>query len=287
MRPELKMLSLGPFLLAMGLIAVPAHAQVTPPVPEAAEPPAESASAPDATELAKKLANPVAALISVPFQYNADFDAGPTEDGVQHRLNIQPVVPISLSADWNVISRTILPVLAQNDVIGTSSQGGLGDTVQSLFLSPKAPTGGGWVWGAGPVLLVPTATDDFLGSEKWGAGPTAVLLRQKSGWTYGILANHVWSFAGNDSRADVDATFLQPFLSFTTKTHTTFVLNTESSYDWEHDQWSVPVNVTVNQLLKIGPQILQVGVGARYYADAPTGGPSWGLRCVLTLLFPK
>ncbi len=145
-----------------------------------------------AAELAKKLANPVAALISVPIQNNFDWGAGPNGDGFQYKVNIQPVIPITLSEDWNIISRTILPVVYQENVIGTSSQAGLSDTLQSLFFSPKAPARGGWIWGAGPVFLLPTATDDLLGAEKWAAGPTAVVLKQEKGWTYGMLANHLW-----------------------------------------------------------------------------------------------
>ena len=180
-----------------------------------------------------------------------------------------------------------LPFVYQENIFGTSSQSGLSDTVQSRFFSPKAPTSGGWIWGAGPVLLLPTATDDLLGAEKWGAGPTAVLLKQEKGWTYGVLANHIWSFAGESGRADVNATFLQPFVSYTTKTFTTFGLNTESTYDWENSQWTVPLNLTVAQLLKIGGQPVQFTLGVKYYAEKPDNGPEWGLRFAITFLFPK
>ena len=240
-----------------------------------------------ASELAKKLSNPVAALISVPIQNNFDFGAGPNGDGFQYKVNIQPVIPFSIGEDWNLISRTILPVVYQENIFGTSSQSGLSDTVQSLFFSPKAPTSGGWIWGAGPVLLLPTATDDLLGTEKWGAGPTAVLLKQQSGWTYGILANHLWSFAGESSRSSVNSTFLQPFLSYTTKKQTTFSLNTESTYDWDGSQWTVPINVGVAQLVKIGKLPVQFQIGGRYYAEKPANGPDWGLRFAVTFLFPK
>jgi len=240
-----------------------------------------------AAELAKKLQNPVASLIQVPIQNNFDFGAGPAGDGFQYKVNVQPVVPISLNEDWNLISRTIVPIVYQENIFGVSSQSGLSDTVQSVFFSPKQPTGGGWIWGAGPVFLLPTATDDLLGTEKWGAGPTVVLLKQQNGWTYGVLANHIWSFAGESSRADVNATFLQPFLSFTTKTYTTFTLNTESTYDWQNHQWTVPLNGIVSQLMKIGGRPMQFSLGARYYADKPSGGPDWGLRFAVTFLFPK
>lgn len=244
-------------------------------------------SSDDAAELAKKLSNPISSLISLPMQSNFDFGAGPTGDGFQYKLNVQPVIPIELNQDWNVISRTIIPFVYQEDVIGTTDQTGLSDTVQSLFFSPKEPTAGGWIWGAGPVFLLPTATDDFLGGEKWGAGPTAVVLKQSNGWTYGALANHIWSFAGEDSRQDVSLTYLQPFLSFTTKKQTTFLVNAESTYDWENTQWTVPVNVAVSQLVKIGGAPVQFQVGGRYYAEKADNGPEWGLRFAVTLLWPK
>ncbi len=240
-----------------------------------------------AAELAKKLSNPVAALISVPLQNNFDFGAGPDGDGFQFKLNVQPVIPFSLNEEWNLISRTIVPYVYQENIFGTSSQSGLSDTVQSLFFSPKAPTSGGWIWAAGPVLLLPTATDDLLGSEKWGAGPTALALKQQNGWTYGVLANHLWSFAGDSSRAEVNATFIQPFVSFSTKKQTTFGLNSESTYDWSNDQWTVPLNASVSQLVKLGGKPVQFSLGARYYADKPANGPDWGLRFAITFLFPK
>ena len=136
-------------------------------------------------------------------------------------------------------------------------------------------------------FLYPSASDDALGSGKWGAGPTAVLLRQEHGFTFGILANHIWSFAGDADRPDVNSTFLQPFLNFTTKTYTTFGVNTESTYDWENKQWTVPINVTVAQLVKLGKLPVQFTLGGRFYAERPSGGPDWGLRFVITFLFPK
>ena len=240
-----------------------------------------------AAELAKKLQNPIASLISVPIQNNFDFGAGPDGDGFQYKVNVQPVIPFSLSEDWNLITRTILPIVYQENIVGTSSQAGLADTMESLFFSPTKPAIGGWVWGAGPAFLLPTATDDLLGAEKWGAGPTAVVLKQEKGWTYGALANHIWSFAGESGRAEVNATFLQPFLSYTTKTFTSFTLNTESTYDWQGHQWTVPVNVMVQQLMKIGKQPVAFQLGYRYYAEKPDGGPDWGLRFAVTFLFPK
>lgn len=240
-----------------------------------------------AAALAKATLNPIASLISVPVQNNFDWGAGPDDQGFQYKVTVQPVIPISLSEDWNVISRTIVPYVYQENYVGTSSQSGLADTVQSFFFSPVKPGPGGWIWGAGPVLQIPTATDDLLGEEKWGAGPTAVVLKQQGHWTYGALFNHIWSFAGEDNRADVSRTFLQPFVSYTTKTFTSFGLNTESAYDWERSQWTVPMNVFVQQLLKVGSQPISLQVGGRYYAEGPSGAPEWGLRFQVSFLFPK
>jgi hypothetical protein len=221
------------------------------------------------------LSNPVASLISVPFQANYDFNMGPTGDGSKFTLNFQPVIPVSLDKDWNLIIRTILPYISQEDVFyrdvppyrglpddilnqfppsergalnregkrlydseikkhpQNRSQSGLGDTTQSFFFSPKEPGSGGLIWGLGPVLYYPTATNDLLGSGQWGLGPTFVGLVQKGGWTVGVLANQIWSVQHRADRSNVNSMFLQPFVSCTTKTHTTFTLNTESTYNWD------------------------------------------------------
>ncbi len=267
-------------LAALGsLLAVSASGQDSPAVSERQR----------EIELAKQLANPIASLISVPLQYNYDENYGPDDAGSVSRLTIQPVIPFSISENWNLITRTIVPLIDQRSVPARGqSKSGLGDVTASQFFSPKEPTAGGWIWGVGPVELLPTATDETLGGEKWGLGPTAVLLKQTGPWTFGALVNHIWSVGGDSARADVNATFLQPFLGYVTKTKTTLVVNTESTYNWEAEQWSVPVNLTVAQMLKIGPQIFQITVGPRYWAQSPENGPEgWGLRLQLTLLFPR
>jgi hypothetical protein len=238
---------------------------------------ADEASEAYETSLAMQLSNPVAALISVPLQLNYDQDIGPADDGDRWLLNVQPVIPFDL------------PVVRQSDVFpGAGTQTGVGDVVQSIFFSPKAPTASGWIWGAGPVLLLPTGSNDLLTTDKWGAGPTVVVLKQSNGWTRGVLANHVWSVAGDDDRPDVNATFLQPFLTYTTPTQWTFGFNTESTYDWENEQWSVPVNASASRLVRIGTQLVSFGGGVRYWLDSPDrGAEGLGLRFTMTLLFPR
>jgi len=219
-------------------------------------------------------------------QNNIFFGAGQKHAPI-YNMNIQPVIPFKLNEEWNLITRTIIPVIDQRDIPLGTDKSGLGDITQSFFFSPKKPVGG-WILAAGPVFLYPTASDDLLGGEKWGAGPTALALRQDGPWTYGVLANHIESFAGASDRAYISTTFVQPFLSYITKTKTTFGVNTESTYDWNGELWSVPVNATVSQLLKVGSQIFQVGIGARYWAESPeNGSEDFGLRATLTFLFPK
>jgi hypothetical protein len=272
---------------ALLLLAALAVGNATLAIPAQAEEGQEEAD--KAAELAKKLANPIASLISVPAQYNYDEYGGVNDDASVSRLTIQPVIPISLTDEWNMITRTIVPVIDQQDFpVDAMNESGLGDVVASQFFSPKAPTAGGWVWGVGPVELLPSASDSMLGGEKWGLGPTAVMLKQEGAWTVGLLTNHIWSVAGDDDRNDVNATFLQPFASYITKTKTTLALQTESTYDWDGEAWSVPVIAQVSQLFKIGPQILQFSVATKYWADSPDNGPEgWGFRTQLTFLFPK
>ena len=243
----------------------------------------------DSDALAKQLSNPIASLTSVPLQLNYDDGFGPFDDGEKFTLNVQPVIPVSIGQHWNMISRTIVPIVYQQDLFpGAGTQFGLGDTVQSLFFSPKALTASGWTWGLGPVFLLPTATDELLGGEKWGAGPTGVALRQtSSGWTYGVLFNHIWSFAGDGNRNDISTTFLQPFLAKALGQGRTLSFNVESTYDWEGEQWTVPLNIAYSKVSRIGRQMVSYAGGVRYYIEASDNGPEWGVRFTFTLLYPK
>jgi hypothetical protein len=238
-------------------------------------------------DLAKKLSNPVANLISVPLQLNYNEPYGP-KDASNVTLNIQPVVPFSINKEWNLISRTILPVIYQGSPAESiDSEFGLGDITQSLFFSPVEPVNG-WILGFGPVALIPTATNDALGSDQLGFGPTIVLLKQQDGWTYGALANQIWGVTDPDEgQSRVNAAFIQPFLSYTWKSATSLTLNAEASYDWTEDELTLPFNLMLAQVVRVGKQPIQLLIGGRYYADGPDDGPEWGLRFALTFLFPR
>jgi hypothetical protein len=243
---------------------------------------AEQASA---AEIAKKLQNPVANLISVPLQSNFDFEGGPDADGYRYTLNVQPIIPFILNDDWNLITRTIVPVMHQENFVDREEQSGLGDITQTFFLSPAVP--GAMIWGVGPVFLYPTAGDELLGQDQFGAGPSVVVLKQSNGWSLWTLANHIWKVAGEDDRDKISMTYINPGISYQTKTLTTFLVQAEPVYDWTHEQWTVPVNVGVSQLIKIGNMPVSIGLQGRYYAEKPEGGPDWGLRFVITPVFTK
>jgi hypothetical protein len=279
-RKELKGYFLSMLIPATGCFALAQHTN-------AVATPTEDASP---AGLAKQLSNPVANLVSWPTKLDWDTDIGP-EDADRSTYITQPVIPIGLNDDWNIISRTIVTfyVDAESPVEGGNDETGMGDTLQSFFFSPKKPTASGLVWGVGPVFGLPTG-DDGLTSDKTSVGPTVVLLKQENGWTVGFLGNHLWDISGDDEAEDVNSTFLQPFVAYTTKTQTTFSLNSESTYNHEADsgdEWTVPINVTAAQLVKLGDQLTQFLVGYRHYAETPSGGPDYGIRLQMTLLFPK
>jgi hypothetical protein len=246
-----------------------------------------AAAAADAAEVAKKLANPVASLISVPFQNNLDVGIG-DNNGARNTLNIQPVIPIKISENLNLIARVILPVVAQYNITGErTSQSGLGDALASAFFSPT-PGEGGWIWGAGPAILVPTATNEYLASRKLGIGPTALALKQKNGWTFGALANQVWSVAGNEDRPDVNQLFLQPFLNYNWKSGAGLGVNAEMTQNWEASTTSLFINPTVSGVTKLGKQVVSLVIGPRLHVAAPDGArAAFGVRAAITLVFPK
>jgi hypothetical protein len=238
-------------------------------------------------ELAKQLSNPVASLISFPLQQNFSINYKPY-GGFNYTANIQPVIPFALNEKWNLINRTILPVVSQNNIIAEgSTQTGLGDIIQSLFFSPALPTKGGVIWGVGPAFLVPTATSSSLGTGKWGIGPTAVVLRQSGPWTYGFLVNHIWSFAGKAERQALSLSFLQPFLSRVYKGGFSWSLNSEDSYSWKGESLNGSFNLSLNQIISVYGQLISVGIGPRVFFGNASVRPRWGFRVNLTFLFPK
>ncbi len=241
----------------------------------------------DAAELAKKLSNPVASLISVPFQNNTDVGIG-ENNGSKNTLNFQPVIPIKLNPKLNLITRIVLPIVSQHDIVGEGTrQRGLSDAIVSGFISP-AVAKNGLIWGAGPAFLVPTATDDFLGTKKFGVGPTGLILKQAHGWTYGALANQIWSVAGDDQRAEVNQMFLQPFLVYNWKSGAGIGFNAEITENWENSSTNAFINPTVSGVTKMGTQIVSLAVGPRIHVAAPDGNKAdFGVRAVLILVFPK
>jgi hypothetical protein len=244
----------------------------------------------DAADLAKQLSNPVASLVSVPFQTNWDFGVGPgPENDTRFLLNFQPVMPFALNKDWNLIARVIVPYLSQPPLsTGGSSASGIGDLLVSGFISPAQPKK--FIWGIGPALSLPVAAEPTLGSGQWAGGPTGLILKQSGHWTYGALASQVWSYAGDGSRPGVSQLYLQPFGSYTTAKATTFNLSSETTANWNASSgntWTVPIIVQVSQLLRLGRRPISVGLAYGNYVESPDGGPNWKLRASLTLLFPK
>jgi hypothetical protein len=278
-------------LVAVGLalLGAPALGQAAAKPEPVARP--EAAAGDASADVALQLANPVASLISVPIQTNFDGGIGPDREGGRITANIQPVIPFALGKDWSVVSRTITPVVWQQDIARvngqpTGTQFGLGDTVQSLFLSPARPRG--VIWGVGPVLLVPTGTDPLLSTGKWGAGPTGVVLKQSGPMTYGVLANHIWSFAGNSARNDVSQSFANPFVTHTSKSAFTYGLVADITYDWNRDAWTAPVSLVASQVTRIGGQLVSIGGALRYYVVSNDQAPhGFAGRFTVTLLFPR
>jgi hypothetical protein len=237
-------------------------------------------------ELAKKLSNPVSDLVSLPFQLNWEQGVGPN-DQTRFILNIQPVMPFSLNQDWNMIARVIMPFISQPPLGGgTQAAFGVGDILTSIFFSP---TKGSIIWGLGPALSLPSTTQPTLGTEKWSAGPTIVVLKQAGPWTYGALWNQVWSFAGNSARDNVNQMFFQPFVAYNTKTLWTITLQSESTANWKasDQKWTVPINLLFAKLSSFGvfPASYQIGIGG--FAVHPDLGPKWKIRAALVILLPR
>lgn len=245
----------------------------------------EEQSSDAASDLAKQAQNPVGSLISLPLQNNTNFGFGPGDD-VQNILNIQPVIPVSLSKKWNLINRAIIPVMYQPEVVtGTGSTTGIGDTSYTAFISPREP--GKLIWGAGPVISIPTSTDDALGSGEWAAGPSVVLLAMPGKWVTGILLSNTWSF---DSDGDVNFFFGQIFANYNMENGWFLTTQPVFTANWEAasgNQWTVPIGGGVGRVYKIGKQPVNTLVQAYYNIDKPDFGADWQLRVQFAFLFPK
>lgn len=238
-------------------------------------------------EIAKKLANPIASLVSVPFQNNTDIGIGPN-NGSRNTMNFQPVFPIALNENINLITRMVLPVIAQYNITSVgSSEFGLGDAVISAFVSPTNSKNG-LTWGAGPALLVPTGTNEFLSSQKFGIGPTAVALYQLNDITIGGLVNQIWSVAGNSSRTDVSSLFFQPFFVYNWKSGAGVGGNFELTQNWSGNNTTLWFNPTISGITSLGTQKTQFAVGPRFNLIAPDNGKAdIGFRAVVIFVFPK
>ncbi len=245
-----------------------------------------AASSTDAAELAKKLANPIASLISVPFQNNSDYGIGDNR-GSRNTMNIQPVVPIKLSKNLNLITRIIMPIITQYNITGIGEkQNGIGDFVLSGFLSPSNSKNG-FTWGAGPVFLLPVGSSDYT-TKKFGVGPTAVALKQFNGWTVGGLINQIWSVAGSSERSDVSQMFFQPFVIYNWKSGAGIGGNFEWTENWKANTTVIWFNPTISALTSLGKQKAQFVIGPRFNVAAPDGAKAdMGWRAAVFFLFPK
>jgi hypothetical protein len=239
-------------------------------------------------DLAKKTQNPIADLISVPFQNNTDFGVGP-HNRVKNVLNVQPVWPFTLTEDLNLITRTIIPIVRQPELAKDSgSTNGLGDINTSLFFSPSKPSP--VIWGLGPVLQFPTATDENLGTRKWVAGPAGVALTMQGPWVIGALAQQTWSYAGNSDRDKVSAFLLQYFINHNFKGGFYLTSSPIITANWKADsgnKWVIPFGGGMGKIFRIGKLPLNAQTQAFYNVEQTTFGPDWTLRFQLAFLFPK
>lgn len=242
------------------------------------------AAAQSADDLAKQTQNPVASLISVPLQGNWDFGLGERE-AVATLLNVQPVMPFGITKDTNIILRVIMPLTSQPASDGTRING-LGDIVATAFFSPAKS--GRVIWGAGPVFLLPAATNTSLGSEKFGIGPSVVALTQPGNWTVGVLFNQIWSVSGANDRDDVNSTFLQPFANYNLGAGLSVGATIEATANWEADQaWTAPLLFNISKVTLLGKRPVSFQLAAGPTIASPEGGADWRFRLAATFLFPR
>src|SRR5262245_61706540 len=219
-------------------------------LPSAARAQQPTAGDQESRDLAKQLSNPIASLVSVPFQFNWEQNVGPSEL-TRFVLNVQPVMPFTVNENVNLIVRLIAPLVSQPPLTsGGEATFGAGDITTSFFVSPSKSKR--LIWGAGPITVLPSTSEPTLGTGKWSAGPTIVALKQAGEWTVGALWNQVWSFSGDASRADVNQMFLQPFVAYQATKTLTLTLQSEMTANWDadndDDRWTVPINFVVGEL---------------------------------------
>jgi len=237
-------------------------------------------------DLKQAMQNPIASLYVLPFQNNTQFGIGP-EKRTQNVTNIQPVIPVGIGKNVNLIVRTIIP-LTNQPIADNESKFGLGDVALSLFFTPKKP--GKLIWGVGPAIGLPTATDPVLGTGKWSAGPAIIALIQPNGWTFGFTVQNTWSFAGKSERQDVNAFYSQVFVVKNLKNG--WYVNSAPiiTANWQAEsgqQWLLPLGVGAGKLFRVGKLPINAQVGYYNYVVAPDNGPDWQLRAQINLLFPK
>ena len=236
-------------------------------------------------ELAKQTQNPIASLISVPFQGNWDFGLG-NRDATATTMNFQPVVPFAISPSTNIVLRVIMPLTSQPSPDGTTRYSGLGDVLTTAFFSPSKA--GRLIWGVGPAILLPTATNNRLGTEKFSIGPSVVLLTQPGKWTLGALGNQLWSTSGANDRPSVNQIYLQPFANYNLGKGLAVGVSMEASGAWHaQDMWTAPLLFSVSKITLLGKRPVNLAVAAGPMVASPTGGPSWRFRLAATFLFPK
>ena len=242
-----------------------------------------AAKANEASDLAQQLANPIAAIISLPFQLNYDENIGADDEGTRTTLNFQPVIPFELQNGANIVTRTNSPFVSQQDVIPGTTQEGVGDILFNAWYSNT--TEDGLTWGVGPIVRIPTGSD--VSTETWAAGVTGILLKTSGPWTYGGLANHIWDVE-SDPETPTSSTFIQPFVSYNTPGAVTYSLTSEATYDWENEEWSVPINASIGKLIPVGGVPVNWTAGVGYWADSPESGPEgWRLRLQAQIVIPK
>jgi hypothetical protein len=243
-----------------------------------------------AEDLAKLAQNPVGNLISLPFQNNTNLNFGP-EKGTQNILNIQPVIPISIDNDWNIITRTILPVISQPPLgPGDSRTNGTGDLQLSAFLSPANP--GHWIWGAGAIVQMPTNSNAELGNKNWGLGPTFVVLHLDHGdpWVYGVLLNNVWSLSSDKQGGAYNNGLIQPFVNYNFEGGLYLTSSPILTVDWKANsgqQWTVPIGGGIGKIFHFGKLPVNTQLSAYYNVVRPDFQANWQIRAQVQLMFPK